>query len=252
LFQSSGTEQISAGGEHTFVVTKDGQLFAWGEGNHGQLAAAGAHSERAQGEESKAVAVALEQPARQVECGVHHTLAVGQDGEVYVWGDFSSSADHSDPEKIGVVACDASWPSAHDNAAPAPNPPVRVDSTTVPVPAAPVVEVEIRETEASYLKYVIRELRKNMLPQDAEWVIDKLQNMPLPGSRSGSPRGSPRNTSGHITSGGSHSITRLSAMATVPRQAGNKDFEALLVKLEEAEGQVQLVTSHLQTVVNEQ
>ena len=200
----------------------------------------------------QAVAVALEQPARQVECGVHHTLAVGQDGEVYVWGDFSSSADHSDPEKIGVVACDASWPSAHDNAAPAPNPPVRVDSTTVPVPAAPVMEVEIRETEASYLKYIIRELRKNMLPQDAEGVIDKLQNMPLPGSRSGSPRGSPRNTSGHITSGGSHSITRLSAMATVPRQAGNKDFEALLAKLEEAEGQVQLVTSHLQTVVNEQ
>ena len=51
-YQNSSTVQVSAGGEHTFVLTDAGELWAWGEGNHGQLAAAGVHMEREQGDET--------------------------------------------------------------------------------------------------------------------------------------------------------------------------------------------------------
>ena len=81
-YQNTGVHQIAAGGEHTFVITESGELVAFGEGNHGQIGAPGAHAERSQATEYKAVKVPLEQQAREIACGIHHTVAVGTDGEV--------------------------------------------------------------------------------------------------------------------------------------------------------------------------
>jgi hypothetical protein len=100
-----------------------------------------------------------------------------------------------------------------------------------------VVDFEIRETESSYLAYIIRELRKNMLPKDAEWVISKLQKPST--SPAGSPRGSPRNSSGIITTGGSPTMA-----TAAPGAPQNAEFEALLAKLEEAEGQEAAARAH--------
>lgn len=248
-FQDSTTVQVSSGGEHTFAVTSTGQLFAWGEGNHGQLAAAGVHSERAQGDESKAVAVELEQPARQVECGVHHTLAVGVDGEVYVWGDFSSSADHSDPTKIGVIACDCSWSLSLPEPEPVPVP-EPVPELMEPLPPPSPKSVNPQDDEG-YLAYIIRELRAKLESRDAEWVVTKLTQPESSNisPRSASPSGSPR--SGPTITYANKSSRVLHGEETAHHPvAANEGFEALLAKLEEAEGQVELVTSHLKTAVN--
>merc|ERR1712146_62915 len=151
-YQNTGVHQIAAGGEHTFVITESGELVAFGEGNHGQIGAPGAHAERSQATEYKAIKVPLEQQAREIACGIHHTVAVGKDGECYVWGDFSSSADHTEPTKLGVKAATNDWtpaPVPEPEPEPVPEPPPQADSLGDP----------------GYEAYIIREVRAKLQPR---------------------------------------------------------------------------------------
>ena len=74
---------VSAGYFSTLAFTEDGTLFSWGSNVAGQLGD-GTLEDRAE-----AVAVQLPEGvgATAVSMGLNHALAIGDDGNVYAWGD---------------------------------------------------------------------------------------------------------------------------------------------------------------------
>ena len=82
-------QQLSAGGTHTLGLGSDGNVYAWGANDHGQLGD-GTTTSR-----TSPVAVATGGiPAgvtiTEVRAGRDHSLALGSDGKVYAWGRNSS------------------------------------------------------------------------------------------------------------------------------------------------------------------
>ena len=86
--------QVSAGTDHSLAVGSDGNVYAWGYNNNGQLGD-GTSTERH-------APVRVKTPDRktypdlpadftylQVSAGSDHSLAVGSDGNVYAWGNNS-------------------------------------------------------------------------------------------------------------------------------------------------------------------
>ncbi|WP_259465344.1 InlB B-repeat-containing protein [Bifidobacterium sp. wkB344] len=84
--------QVSAGGDHSLALGSDGNVYAWGNNDHGQLGN-GTTTERH-------APVRVKTPDRstypdlpedftylQVSAGALHSLALGSDGNVYAWGD---------------------------------------------------------------------------------------------------------------------------------------------------------------------
>ncbi|MBH9980258.1 MULTISPECIES: InlB B-repeat-containing protein [Bifidobacterium] len=83
--------QVSAGQEHSLAVDKDGNAYAWGDNDNGQLGIKGsgrpypypmkvlssAQSTSAAGPWMRAV---------QITAGDHHSLAIGTDGNTKAWG----------------------------------------------------------------------------------------------------------------------------------------------------------------------
>ena len=71
---------------HTCALTDDGQLYAWGRGNEGQLGLGDYRPRtvpalvKALGEQSAGTSVL------QVACGAAHTIALCDNGDVYTWG----------------------------------------------------------------------------------------------------------------------------------------------------------------------
>ena len=78
--------QISCGGAHTAALTDDGQLYIWGRGNEGQLGLGDYRPRtvpallKTLGDPSKGTTVL------QVACGLSHTIALVDNGDVYTWG----------------------------------------------------------------------------------------------------------------------------------------------------------------------
>ncbi len=80
---------VSAGNVHTLAVGSDGNVYAWGNNNYGQL------GEGSTAASSVPVAVAAGAvPAgvtfTAVSAGGFHSLALGSDGKVYAWGNNGS------------------------------------------------------------------------------------------------------------------------------------------------------------------
>ena len=48
--EGASVRRVECGGEHTFVLTTHGELFAFGQGSHGQIGTEESHVERAAGE----------------------------------------------------------------------------------------------------------------------------------------------------------------------------------------------------------
>ena len=83
--------QVSAGGDHSLAVGSDGNAYAWGINNYGQLGNnSGSYA-------SSSVPVRVRDPASpydtnkslkaaQVSVGFDYSLAVGSDGSAYAWG----------------------------------------------------------------------------------------------------------------------------------------------------------------------
>ncbi|XP_029964979.1 probable E3 ubiquitin-protein ligase HERC4 isoform X2 [Salarias fasciatus] len=79
-----GVSFISCGESHSAVLTKDGEVFTFGEGFYGQLG----HSSSAD-EVSPRLVEGLDGPACQVACGRHHTLVLGSSGQLWAFGNGS-------------------------------------------------------------------------------------------------------------------------------------------------------------------
>ncbi|XP_076831360.1 putative E3 ubiquitin-protein ligase HERC4 [Brachyhypopomus gauderio] len=72
---------ISCGAEHTAVLTKDGEVYTFGEGEHGQLGHNSTDKEllprKVKG---------IDAPAKEVTCGSHHTLILMESGLLLAFG----------------------------------------------------------------------------------------------------------------------------------------------------------------------
>ncbi|KAK0586376.1 hypothetical protein LWI29_005861 [Acer saccharum] len=74
---------IGCGSKHCVVVTKQGQIFSWGDGSGGRLG----HGLEANVSFPKLIDAFSESKIDLVACGEFHTCAVTHSGDLYTWGD---------------------------------------------------------------------------------------------------------------------------------------------------------------------
>lgn len=75
---------LSSGGKHTGAVTDDGRLWMCGSNLHDKLGLEGITT--GSKKSFKPVELLAAVAVTQVACGDYHTLALSDQGEVYVWG----------------------------------------------------------------------------------------------------------------------------------------------------------------------
>ncbi|KAE8665853.1 Ran GTPase binding protein, putative isoform 2 [Hibiscus syriacus] len=76
---------ISCGNKHVVLVTKQGQIFSWGEGTGGRLG----HGVEADVYQPRLIGALSGSSIGLVACGEFHTCAVTHSGDLYTWGDGS-------------------------------------------------------------------------------------------------------------------------------------------------------------------
>lgn len=74
---------ISLGGKHAALVTKQGEVFCWGEANRGMLG----HKIDMDVSYPKFIDSLIGAEVKSVACDEYHTCAVTHSGELYTWGD---------------------------------------------------------------------------------------------------------------------------------------------------------------------
>uniref|UniRef100_UPI0037E73551 probable E3 ubiquitin-protein ligase HERC6 n=1 Tax=Semicossyphus pulcher TaxID=241346 RepID=UPI0037E73551 len=72
---------ISCGEAHSAVLTKDGKVYTFGEGSHGQLGHNSSDNEK-----GPRLVEGLDGPAAQISCGRCHTLVLGSSGQLWAFG----------------------------------------------------------------------------------------------------------------------------------------------------------------------
>uniref|UniRef100_UPI0037E84922 probable E3 ubiquitin-protein ligase HERC6 n=1 Tax=Semicossyphus pulcher TaxID=241346 RepID=UPI0037E84922 len=72
---------ISCGEAHSAVLTKDGNVFTFGEGSHGQLGHNSSDNEK-----GPRLVEVLDGHAAQISCGRRHTLVLGSSGQLWAFG----------------------------------------------------------------------------------------------------------------------------------------------------------------------
>ncbi|CAN4078429.1 unnamed protein product [Withania somnifera] len=88
-------QAISIGGSHASLVTKQGEVFCWGEGKNGRLG----HKHNMDTARPKLVESLNGVRVRSVTCGEYQTCALTFSGELYTWGDNSFGAELVGEEK---------------------------------------------------------------------------------------------------------------------------------------------------------
>ncbi|XP_055803444.1 PH, RCC1 and FYVE domains-containing protein 1-like [Solanum dulcamara] len=86
LLESTTTldiQTISFGSSHAALVTKQGEVFCWGEGKNGRLG----HKLDIDTSSPKIVHSLNRVHVKSVSCGEYHTCALTTSGELYTWGD---------------------------------------------------------------------------------------------------------------------------------------------------------------------
>ena len=74
--------QIAFGDSHTAICTADGKVYCFGNGDNGQLG----HGDMEDVLTPKQVVALEDTLISQVACGLHFTMALTSDGQLYTWG----------------------------------------------------------------------------------------------------------------------------------------------------------------------
>ncbi|XP_043716145.1 PH, RCC1 and FYVE domains-containing protein 1-like [Telopea speciosissima] len=80
--------KISLGRKHAGLVTKQGDVYCWGEGSGGKLG----HKTNMDVSDPKIVESLNEVHVESISCSEHYTCALTLSGELYTWGDSSHDA----------------------------------------------------------------------------------------------------------------------------------------------------------------
>ncbi|XP_073270034.1 PH, RCC1 and FYVE domains-containing protein 1-like isoform X1 [Primulina huaijiensis] len=97
---------IACGHKHAVLVTKQGEMFSWGEEVGGRLG----HGVEADTSQPKLVETLSGMRIAMTACGMYHSCAITLSGDLYTWGDGShgcgllghgSEASHWIPKKVG-------------------------------------------------------------------------------------------------------------------------------------------------------
>ncbi|CAN0925961.1 PH, RCC1 and FYVE domains-containing protein 1 [Linum grandiflorum] len=90
--------RIACGSNHAVLVTRQGEIFTWGEGLGGRLG----HGREANVPYPKLVNSMSGMNVDVVACGVYHTCAVTLSGDLYTWGDgaHGSEVSHWIPKRV--------------------------------------------------------------------------------------------------------------------------------------------------------
>jgi alpha-tubulin suppressor-like RCC1 family protein len=108
----SGIDAVATGGFHNLALTADGTVLAWGRNEAGQLGDGGAPTASPFPVQVKGVEqVGVLDGITAVAAGADHSLALGEDGTVYAWGENESGqvgnggapADTSAPVRVKGV-----------------------------------------------------------------------------------------------------------------------------------------------------
>ncbi|XP_043706595.1 PH, RCC1 and FYVE domains-containing protein 1-like isoform X2 [Telopea speciosissima] len=100
-----GVHNIACGGRHAVLVTKQGEIFSWGEESGGRLG----HGVEADVSQPRLINTLSGLNIELVACGDYHTCAVTLSGDLYMWGDGTygsgllgdeSEASHWIPKKL--------------------------------------------------------------------------------------------------------------------------------------------------------
>ncbi|KAL8533851.1 hypothetical protein ACS0TY_010034 [Phlomoides rotata] len=109
VLESTGVldvQNIACGRKHAVLVTKQGEIYSWGEEAGGRLG----HGVEADVFHPKLIETLSGKSIEMVACGDYHTCAVTLSGDLYTWGDGSfncsllghgSEASHWVPKKVG-------------------------------------------------------------------------------------------------------------------------------------------------------
>ncbi|XP_051228261.1 PH, RCC1 and FYVE domains-containing protein 1 isoform X1 [Lolium perenne] len=76
-------QNISCGGRHAALVSKQGEIYSWGEESGGRLG----HGVDCDVAHPKLIDALTHMNIEQVSCGEYHTCAVTLSGDLYTWGD---------------------------------------------------------------------------------------------------------------------------------------------------------------------
>lgn len=76
-------QNISCGGHHAALVTKQGEIYSWGEESGGRLG----HGVDSDVSQPKLIDALVSMNIELVACGEYHTCAVTLSGDLYTWGD---------------------------------------------------------------------------------------------------------------------------------------------------------------------
>jgi RCC1 and BTB domain-containing protein len=74
--------QLSACGFHTGCITKDGEVYTWGEGKFGRLG----HGNERNCHSPKLVENLIGKKPKQIACGGFHSAVITEDGKMYTFG----------------------------------------------------------------------------------------------------------------------------------------------------------------------
>ncbi|CAH1776574.1 unnamed protein product, partial [Owenia fusiformis] len=73
---------VHSGGRHAMVLTVDGKVFSWGEGDDGKLG----HFSRMNCDKPRLIEALRSKRVRDISCGSSHSAAIISNGELYTWG----------------------------------------------------------------------------------------------------------------------------------------------------------------------
>ena len=82
---ASNWVKVSAGSAHSLAINEDGELYAWGRNQYGQL------GDGTSADKDRPVKICITTtncPSNWVKvvAGANHSLAINEDGELYAWG----------------------------------------------------------------------------------------------------------------------------------------------------------------------
>jgi alpha-tubulin suppressor-like RCC1 family protein len=81
---SGSIEAFAFGDRHSLLLTKEGEVYAWGDNNYGQLGQGHAQELK---KPTKVEGSWFGMKVRAIACGSYFSMAATEDGSVYVWGD---------------------------------------------------------------------------------------------------------------------------------------------------------------------